>query len=78
MRARLIPSDGGPPLELTKDLTLFGRDEDCDVRLDQKGVTIKGLMVQIEGKILVSAKGTLIQIKADGPLMESGAIVLIN
>jgi hypothetical protein len=34
MRARLVSADGGPSIDLTKDMTLFGRDEDCDVRLD--------------------------------------------
>src|SRR5262245_55130498 len=39
MRAQLIPLDGGPPLELTKDLILGGRKEDCDLRLDHKSVS---------------------------------------
>lgn len=48
------------------------------IRLDPKGVTIKGLMIQIEAQILLAEKGKVIQIKSDGPLLESGAIVLIN
>jgi pSer/pThr/pTyr-binding forkhead associated (FHA) protein len=39
MRAQLIPLDGGTPFEIVKDLTLVGRKEDCDVRLDHKSVS---------------------------------------
>jgi len=39
MRAQLVPLDGGPPIEILKDLTLIGRKEDCDLRLDHKSVS---------------------------------------
>ncbi len=38
MRAVLIPLDGGEPIELDKELTLLGRDEDCDIRFEQKSI----------------------------------------
>jgi hypothetical protein len=34
MRARLVSTEGGPSIDLSKDMTLFGRVEVCDVRLD--------------------------------------------
>jgi pSer/pThr/pTyr-binding forkhead associated (FHA) protein len=39
MRAQLIPVDGGPPIEIVKDLVVIGRKEDCDVRLEHKSVS---------------------------------------
>lgn len=39
MRTLLVPLDGGESIELIKDLTLIGRREDCDLRLDHKSVS---------------------------------------
>ena len=39
MRAQLVPVDGGPPIEIVKDLVVIGRKEDCDVRLEHKSVS---------------------------------------
>ena len=58
MRARLVPADGGTPIDLTKDLTLFGRDEDCDVRLDSKGVSkLHCVVVVTDGLLLLRDLG---------------------
>ena len=57
MRAQLIPLDGGPPLELTKDLTLVGRKEDCDLRLDHKSVSKQHcVLVKSDGVLLRKAQ----------------------
>jgi len=37
--ASLVPLDGGPPIELVKELNLIGRTEGCDVRIDHKSVS---------------------------------------
>ena len=39
MRAQLIPLDGGPPIEIVKDMTLVGRKDDVDLRLEHKSVS---------------------------------------
>ena len=39
MRAQFMPLDGGPPVEIAKEMTLIGRQEDCDLRLDHKSVS---------------------------------------
>jgi pSer/pThr/pTyr-binding forkhead associated (FHA) protein len=39
MRAQLIPIEGGPPVDITKDLVLIGRKEDCDLQLDHKSIS---------------------------------------
>jgi pSer/pThr/pTyr-binding forkhead associated (FHA) protein len=39
MRAQLMPLEGGPPIEITKDLVVVGRKDDCDLRLEHKSVS---------------------------------------
>jgi type VI secretion system secreted protein VgrG len=48
------------------------------VKLDQSGVTIKGLNVQIEGSVQVSVKGLTTQVNADTMLILKGALTTIN
>lgn len=48
------------------------------VKLDQSGVTIKGIMITIQAQAMVQMKAPMIQISADGMLMEKGGIVMIN
>jgi predicted component of type VI protein secretion system len=39
MHAQLIPADGSPAIEVVKDLSIVGRKEDCDIRVDHKSVS---------------------------------------
>lgn len=48
------------------------------VKLDQTGVTIRGLNVTIEGQIEVSVKGVVTQINGDGMLTLKGGMTMIN
>jgi type VI secretion system secreted protein VgrG len=48
------------------------------VKLDQMGVTIKGMMISIEGQIQVSVKGVMTQITGSAMLQEQGGIIMIN
>jgi type VI secretion system secreted protein VgrG len=48
------------------------------VKLDQMGVTIKGMMVQIEGQIQTQVKGVIIQVSADALLQAKGGITMIG
>ena len=48
------------------------------VKIDQAGVTIKGLNVTIQGQIQAEVKGTMTNIKGDGVLMVKGGITMIN
>lgn len=48
------------------------------IKVDQMGVTIKGMMIKIEGQIQVQVKGLMTQINGDAMLMEKGGIVMIN
>lgn len=48
------------------------------VKLDQTGVTIKGLMVKIEGQAQTKVTGAITQVEATGMLTLKGAITMIN
>jgi type VI secretion system secreted protein VgrG len=48
------------------------------VKLDQMGVTIKGMMIKIEGQIMVDVKGLMTTVKGDAMLTLQGGIVMIN
>src|SRR5437763_16923111 len=76
MRARLIPADGGPPLDLTKDLTLFGRDEDCDTRLDHKSVSkLHCIIVKTDGLLLVRDLGSTNGTRVNGQRVRRAALL---
>lgn len=48
------------------------------VKIDQMGVTIKGMMVKIEGTVMLEAKGLMTKVSGDAMLMVKGGIVMIN
>lgn len=48
------------------------------ITIDQTGVTIKGLMVNIQGQAMAQIKGPIIQVNADGVLMAKGGITMIG
>jgi type VI secretion system secreted protein VgrG len=48
------------------------------VKLDQTGVTIKGLMISIEGQVQTSVKGMLTQVDGSAMLQLSGGIIMID
>ena len=48
------------------------------VKLDQSGVTIKGLQITIEGQITVDVKSIMTTVKGDAILTAKGGLVMIN
>ena len=48
------------------------------IRLDQTGVTIKGMMISVEGQMMTEVKGLMTQVTADAMLQAQGAITMIN
>lgn len=59
MRAQLIPLDGSAAIEIVKDLTVVGRKEDCDVRLDHKSVSkMHCVIVKTDGMLMLRDLGS--------------------
>ena len=48
------------------------------VKIDQKGITIKGLMVSVEGSVQTEIKGLMTKVNASAMLTVKGAITMIN
>ncbi|HEY8747135.1 MAG TPA: type VI secretion system Vgr family protein [Tepidisphaeraceae bacterium] len=48
------------------------------IKIDQMGVTIKGMMIDIEGQVQTQLKGLMTQISADAMLQAKGAITMIG
>jgi predicted component of type VI protein secretion system len=76
MRARLVPLDDAPPIDLVKDLTLVGRNEDCDVRLDHKSVSkLHCLLVKTDGLVLVRDLGSTNGTRVNGQRVRRAALL---
>lgn len=76
MRARLVSADGGPSVDLLKDLTLFGRDEDCDVRLDHKSVSkLHCVIVKTDGVLLLRDLGSTNGTRVNGQRVRRAALL---
>jgi len=48
------------------------------IKIDQTGITIKGLMVKVEGEVQTSIKGAITQVNGDGMLQLKGGVTMIN
>lgn len=76
MRARLVSADGGPSFDITKDLTLFGRDEESDVRLDNKSVSkLHCVIVMTDGLLLLRDLGSTNGTRVNGQRVRRAALL---
>jgi pSer/pThr/pTyr-binding forkhead associated (FHA) protein len=78
MHAQLVPLDGGPPVPITKDLTLVGRKEDCDLRLEHKSVSkMHCVIVKTDGMLLLRDLGSTNGTRVNGQRVRR-AVLLPN
>src|SRR5213080_4532059 len=76
MRAQLIPLDGGPPIDIGKDLTLVGRKEECDLRLDHKSVSkMHCIIVKTDGLLLLRDLGSTNGTRVNGHRVRRAALL---
>src|SRR5437867_3001236 len=76
MRASLIPLDNGQPIEIVKDVTVVGRKEFCDVRLDDPSVSkVHLLIVRTDGLLLFRDMGSTNGTKVNGQRVIRGALL---
>jgi type VI secretion system secreted protein VgrG len=48
------------------------------IKIDQTGITLKGIMIKLQGQAMVQAQGPMVQVSADAMLMLKGGITMIN
>ena len=76
MRALLVPLDGGKTIELEKDLTLIGRKEDCDLRLEHKSVSkLHCVIVKTDGLLLLRDLGSTNSTRVNGQRVRRAALL---
>jgi len=75
MRAQLVPLEGGPPVEVTKEMTLIGRQDECDVRLDHKSVSkMHCVLVKTDGLLLLRDLGSTNGTRVNGTRVRRAAL----
>ena len=67
---------GSVSIEAMQSLTL--KVGQSTITLDQTGVTIKGMMVKLEGQVMSSIKAPITQIDAKGMLKATAGIMMLN
>ena len=63
MKAELVPGNGDPPIPIVRDVSVVGRHESCDVRIDHEGLSQRHcVLVRTDGLLivrdLISTNGT--------------------
>jgi pSer/pThr/pTyr-binding forkhead associated (FHA) protein len=78
MRAQIVPLEGGTGLEIVKDMTLVGRGEECDIRLDHKSISkIHCVLVKTDGVLLIRDLGSTNGTRVNGTRIRR-AVLLPN
>jgi pSer/pThr/pTyr-binding forkhead associated (FHA) protein len=67
MKSELIPLDGGAPIPITKDVTVVGRREFCDVHIDSPSLSKRHcVIVRTDGLLMVRDLATTNGTKVNG------------
>lgn len=76
MKAELVPENGDPPIRITKDVTVIGRREFCDVRIDHPSLSKRhAVVVRTDGLLVVRDLATTNGTKVKGQRIRWAALL---
>ncbi len=76
MRAELIPVDGTVPIAIERDVTLVGRQEGCDLRIQHKSVSkMHCIIARTDGLLMVRDLGSTNGTRVNGQRIRRAALL---
>lgn len=76
MKAELIPDDGGPPIPITRDVTVVGRREYCDIQIDDPSLSKRHcVLVKTDGLLVIRDLATTNGTKVKGQKIRWAALL---
>ena len=76
MIVRLLPLDGGEPIDIEKDMSLVGRGEDCDVLLNHKSVSKQHcVIVKTDSVLVIRDLGSTNGTRVNGQRIRRGVLL---
>src|SRR5271157_909749 len=76
MKAELVPDNGDPPIPITRDVTVVGRREFCDIQVNDASLSKRHcVLVKTEGLIVIRDLGTTNGTKVKGQRIRWAALL---
>src|SRR5438874_5153801 len=76
MKAELVPENGDPPIPITRDVTVVGRREFCDVAINHPSLSKRHcVLVKTDGLLVVRDLGTTNGTKVKGQRIRWAALL---
>jgi predicted component of type VI protein secretion system len=76
MKAELVPENGDPPIPITRDVTVVGRREFCDVQINDPSLSKRHcLLVKTDGLLVIRDLGTTNGTKVKGQRVRWAALL---
>ncbi len=76
MKAELVPENGDPPIPIERDLTVIGRHPDCDIVINQHGMSKRHcVLVRTDGLLVIRDLATTNGTKVKGQRIRWAALL---
>src|SRR3954453_6022825 len=76
MKAELVPENGDPPIPITRDVTVVGRREFCDIQVNDPSLSKRHcVLVKTDGLLVIRDLGTTNGTKVKGQRIRWAALL---